>query len=252
MAVIATKDEPKPAKPMPDLLPPTASPEEKIQRLVLALSRVQGAMEAASKDATNPHFKSKYATLASVWKAARKHLRDNGFAVVQLTVPGEGGSVMLHTILYHCDGANIDSFYPVVYGPCAAPALGAALKYARRYSLEAMIGATTDEDPEDDDGDKAPVPAPRQAPKPSNAPSAPAAPAQPPLKDQATAFITKVDAAKTWEQFMEAVADAGDLLERVRLADKTGKWVARINDIVAERRLSLEPPGDAPPEGGAA
>lgn len=88
--------------------------EQKTLRLILALNKVQAALSAAKKDATNPHFKSKYATLASVWEAARKPLTDNGFAVVQIPVMQDAGAVSLHTILYHIDGANIDCMYPVV------------------------------------------------------------------------------------------------------------------------------------------
>lgn len=242
-------------QPQPDLLKPDASDAEKIQRLVIALGRVQGAMAAAPKDATNPHFKSKYATLASVWASARKPLAENGFAVVQQTIPGEAGAVMLHTVLYHRDGANIDMLYPVVYGQCTAQALGAALKYARRYSFETIIGVTTDDDPEDDDGNKAPAPPPprQQAPAqvqraPNPAPAATIQGARPTLQDQATAYISKVEGTKTWEEFMAVLAEAGDLVERVRVADKSGKWVTRINEIVREKRDTLEVPPEKPAE----
>lgn len=227
--------------------------EQKTLRLILALNKVQAALSAAKKDATNPHFKSKYATLASVWEAARKPLTDNGFAVVQIPVMQDAGAVSLHTILYHIDGANIDCMYPVVYGPCAAPSLGAALKYARRYSLETVIGITTDDDVEDDDGNKAPAPPPQQprqqierapaAPPPARMPGA-----RPTLQDQATAYITAVEAAKTWDDFMGVIAQAGDLVERIRAADKSGKWITKINEVVEARRDALEPQGDTQQE----
>lgn len=228
--------------------------EMKVLRLIAALNKVQAVLTPASKDATNPHFKSKYATLASSWEAVRKPLADNGFAVVQTPIMVEGGAVNLHTVLYHIDGANIDCFYPVVYGPAAAPALGAALKYARRYSLETLIGVTTADDAEDDDGNKAPAPpAQRQQVQRTPNPPAPATieGARPTLKDQAVSYITSIEAAKTWDEFMAAIAAAGDLVERIRAADKSGQWVTRINEVVGKKRDTLETPETKHDEDGA-
>lgn len=225
--------------------------ELKVRMLVQALSRVQGSLEGAKKDADNPHYKSKYATLHASWKVARKLLHDNGFAVAQLPVMHENGGVSLHTFLYHEDGASLDFFYPVTYAPCNAPQLGSALKYARRYSLETVVGITTEDDKEDDDGNTAPEPS-RQAPQWKRseppAPAATVAGARPTLTDQAKAYIEKIQSAKTWEEFMTIIADAGDLVERIRAADKAGTYTARINEIVAEKRLALEPAGDTQQE----
>ena len=41
---------------------------ESINELAAALAKAQAVMAGASKDNINPHFKSKYADLASVWK----------------------------------------------------------------------------------------------------------------------------------------------------------------------------------------
>lgn len=231
--------------------------ELRVRLLVQALSRVQGSLEGAKKDASNPHYKSKYATLHASWKAARKLLHANGFAIVQLPIPAEGGGVMLRTTLYHEDGANLECDYPVTYAPCLAPQLGAALKYARRYTLETVVGITTEDDPEDDDGNAAPVPSPYRpatkaeqiVPRTPNPPSAAAiSGARMTLKDQASAYIEKVSATTTWDQFMQVIADAGDLVERIRQADKTGNWIARINELVDAKRTALEPASDTQQE----
>ena len=52
-----------------------------IGELATALAKAQGAIKHAVKDSTNPHFKSSYADLASVWEACRQPLSDNGLSV---------------------------------------------------------------------------------------------------------------------------------------------------------------------------
>ena len=47
---------------------------DQINELATALAKAQGELESASKNALNPHFKNKYADLASVWDAARAPL----------------------------------------------------------------------------------------------------------------------------------------------------------------------------------
>lgn len=46
---------------------------EQINELAAALAKAQAQIRAATKDSTNPHFKSKYADLASVWDAIRRY-----------------------------------------------------------------------------------------------------------------------------------------------------------------------------------
>lgn len=43
---------------------------DSITALAKAMAKAQGVIEGATKDATNPHFRAKYATLASVVEAA--------------------------------------------------------------------------------------------------------------------------------------------------------------------------------------
>lgn len=231
----------------PDMRQVTFTGDElRMRALIRALAAVQGKMEGAKKDSKNPHFKSKYASLHSSWLACRKLLAENGFAVIQLPLMIEGGAVSLQTSLFHEDGAKVECVYPVTYQPCNAPALGAALKYARRYSLETVVGITTEDDPEDDDGNNAPpAPAAARYERVERA-VVPPPPAQiqgvrPNLTEQAGAYMTKIQGAKTWDDFMNVIAEAGDLVERIRVADKKGIWTARINELVAEKRTALEP-----------
>ena len=79
-----------------------------INELAAALSKAQAEMSGAKKDSENPHFRSKYADLASVWDACRIPLTKNGLAVVQsprLVSAGETGwLVEVETTLLHTSG----------------------------------------------------------------------------------------------------------------------------------------------------
>lgn len=116
-----------------------------------AMAKAQKAMRAAAKDAINPHFKSKYADLASVWDAIREPLTGNGIAVLQ-NVENFGKGVAVTTRLV-CAGQWYE-FGPLVV-PLAqesAHGIGSAITYGKRYALSAAVGVATDED---DDGNAA-------------------------------------------------------------------------------------------------
>jgi hypothetical protein len=141
-----------------------------IGELAKALAAAQGEMTAASKDGTNPHFKSRYATLASVWDAIRGPLSRNGLSVSQvLETPDAGPGVIVRTMLLHSSGQWICSRYVMpIHDKLTPQAVGSAITYARRYALSAIVGIAPDDD---DDGNAASVtPARQEAPKPAPKP----------------------------------------------------------------------------------
>lgn len=125
---------------------------ENINELVTALSKAQGEISPAIKDNVNPHFKSKYADLSSVWNACRQPLSKNGLAIIQTMGHDDKGQLQLITTLAHASGQWIRSSLPVVTNKNDAQGIGSALTYMRRYSLSAMVGIAPDED---DDGEEA-------------------------------------------------------------------------------------------------
>ncbi|MBD5418351.1 MAG: ERF family protein [Desulfovibrio sp.] len=126
---------------------------QEIKELAKALLNVQRQLQPASKDATNPFTKSKYATLNSVMAASRDVLLENGIWLCQYPVPVETeGCIGLATKLTHVESGQWQSSLAVVPLPKADPqGMGSALTYARRYALTAMLGMVT----EDDDGEAA-------------------------------------------------------------------------------------------------
>jgi len=121
-----------------------------MKALAAALSKAQAQMDGAKKDANNPHFKSKYADLSSVWDACRTALTSHGLSVVQFGEVTEAGMV-LTTRLLHDSGEFVEGRIPLLNGKGDMQGLGSALTYARRYGLAAMVGVC----PEDDDGNAA-------------------------------------------------------------------------------------------------
>lgn len=124
---------------------------ESINDLAAALAKAQAVMAGASKDKTNPAFKSKYADLASVWDACREALTANGIAVVQMTRPSEAQEVIVETRLCHSSGQWIEGALAIPVTKNDAQGFGSCLTYARRYALAAAVGVA----PDDDDGNAA-------------------------------------------------------------------------------------------------
>lgn len=123
------------------------------------LAKAQAEIENPTKDAVNPHFRSKYATLDAGLNIVRSVLSKHGISITQPTRV-EDGVLMLDTRLAY-QGQWIASEYPVCPFPVKQQEMGSALTYSRRYSLFSLVGIAGEED---DDGNAANA-TPTQAPK---------------------------------------------------------------------------------------
>lgn len=121
-----------------------------LDKLATALAKAQSKIDSAKKDSTNPHFKSRYADLASVWEAIRGPLTENGLSIVQMP-SADGAKVSVTTILLHTSGQFIRSRLTMVAADTKPQTVGSCLTYARRYALSAVAGVA----PDDDDGNAA-------------------------------------------------------------------------------------------------
>lgn len=122
-----------------------------MKQIASAFVKAQKQFGPALKSSSNPHFKSKYADLATCVEAVIEALNDNGIGMIQQTHEDASG-VTVETVFLHESGEQISS------GKLHVPAskqdpqgYGSALTYARRYSLMAACGIA----PEDDDGNAA-------------------------------------------------------------------------------------------------
>ena len=139
------------------------------------LIAAQGACDPVLKDATNPHFRSKYASLSSCVDACKEAFHKHNFALLQSNGHDEYGQYV-KTELLHTTGASWGSVVYLVLSKQDMQGLGSAITYARRYGLLGMVGLA----PEDDDGNAASAPA---KPQPKPAPQVPQAHNAPPIMD---------------------------------------------------------------------
>ncbi|GAN79817.1 ERF family protein [Acidocella aminolytica] len=124
----------------------------KTDEINAALAKAQGAFPNPEKDRENPHFKSRYASLASAIDATREALAANELAVTQV-IRRDGNSIDLVTTLRHSSGQWITSEYPLFKANAGPQPFGSELTYARRYSYSGILRLAADED--DDDGETA-------------------------------------------------------------------------------------------------
>ena len=118
--------------------------------LFAALSAAQGEIENASKNAANPHFKSRYADLAEVLNTVRPTFSKHGLSVIQST-EFDGALVSVTTTIAHAEGGYVTAKASCVPAKTDAQGVGSATTYLRRYSLASCAGIAQ----EDDDGNAA-------------------------------------------------------------------------------------------------
>tara|TARA_R110002050_G_scaffold197559_1_gene332414 strand:+ start:309 stop:1025 length:717 start_codon:yes stop_codon:yes gene_type:complete len=146
---------------------------------IAAFIKAQAEMGKATKSATNPFHRSKYADLETVLDVVTEPFNDNGFALMQTGGSDETGKYIL-TKLTHTSGGEFESKIYLVdqfkdkddnLWPLDMQHLGSAITYAKRYGLQALTGLAT----EDDDGNstmrqnvvkKPPPPKPQPKPQP--------------------------------------------------------------------------------------
>jgi hypothetical protein len=128
------------------------TPSPRTGQLAAAFAKAQMEMQNPAFDAANPHFKSRFASLAAVRNAVIPCFAKHGIALTQDITSVEGG-VSCITILMHASGQE-KRFGPLIL-PVAkndAQGFGSASTYARRYTMQSVAGVVGDDD---DDGNAA-------------------------------------------------------------------------------------------------
>jgi hypothetical protein len=131
---------------------------ETIGAIAAALAKAQGELSNPEKSliATirSPFPREadrtfRYASLASGLDIVRKSLGQHEIATVQTTAIDQAtGQIQLTTLLAHASGEWISSDWPVcpVSDTASPHRMGAALTYARRYALFALVGIAGEDD----------------------------------------------------------------------------------------------------------
>ena len=115
-------------------------------KLYAAMAKARSEMKAPKLDGTNPHFKSRYVTLAGLIDACMPALSSNGIHIWQAPTDEH-----LLTIITHESGESVEyrSKMPVAKD---IQQHGSILTYMRRYVLSSILSIAGDID---DDGNSA-------------------------------------------------------------------------------------------------
>ena len=125
---------------------------DNVELVSAALVSMQAEAQHANFDSKNPHFKSKYASLAEVIDTVKPVLAKHGLAIVQMPAFRENVGHVLCTRIIHKSGQWIEDemrLNPIKDDP---QGLGSSLTYSRRYSIPAICMIASEDD---DDGNKA-------------------------------------------------------------------------------------------------
>ena len=145
-----------------------------MENLAKALVAFQSECPSVPFDSKNPHFKSRYASLAAIHRVVTPILAKHGLAVMQFPTSEEGrAGVETHVI--HSSGETLVGRFTLPLAKSDPQGACAAITYARRYGLSGALGIVTEED---DDGEAAhglaeAVQRPNRQPEPRAAAKAP-------------------------------------------------------------------------------
>lgn len=132
---------------------------EQIGNLAAALVAAQAELKNPNLDSTNPHFKSKFASLANIRNTITTTFAKHGLAIAQSLSSTDRG-VNCTTMIVHSSGEWMESdLVSIPATKMDAQGFGSAATYARRYSLAAFASVVGDDD---DDGNEAAKPAKKE------------------------------------------------------------------------------------------
>lgn len=179
-----------------------ATTAKKSQTLAEALAAFQGELPTVDMDSSNPHFKSKFASLANITKKVIPVLSKHGFSY---TVGSflDNGVLVIQAHLLHESGESRDFQFPIT--ETQPQKIGSAITYAKRYAIQALTGVVADED---DDGNAASQQPPAALAKAKDrAAAAPARPRQAATPSQAKVSSDFIETGKVTKEQALAVTN---------------------------------------------
>jgi hypothetical protein len=172
-----------------------------IKELAKALMLFHVKMGKISKDAANPFYKSKYASLSNILEQIQIPLAESGLCFTQF--PTDNNT--LTTILVHSEsGEYIQGSYCITPVKNDPQSVGSAITYARRYALGAILGLNIDDD---DDGNAASGKGENKTEDPADT--------RPWLNDNTETYLTAVETLK----------NGGCTVEQIELKYKLSKAI---------------------------
>lgn len=123
---------------------------ESLNEIFSALAKAQAEIDVAGENSTNPHFKSKFASLVDIVRASRPALTKHGLSVFNQIITDAQGDNYMCCLLGHSSGQWIETRIKMQPSPDIQK-FGAAITYLRRYMYSAIVGVVSSEG--DDDGE---------------------------------------------------------------------------------------------------
>jgi hypothetical protein len=197
-----------------------------IDELAKALPGAQHAIAKVARDASNPHFNSRYASLTEIAEAVLPALNGAGISVLQ-PATASAGMVEVTTILLHTSGQWLRATHQIPVSRNDAQGVGSALTYARRQALQSLL--TVAPAGEDDDGEGAVGPA--------RPPLQQAEPKPPTIQDRTQRLEITLRDVKTLNDLNRAWDLAKGL--RAQLKAETPKEAERLDALFERLKLEL-------------
>lgn len=120
--------------------------------LQTALLAFQSAAPVLPKDATNPHFRSKYTPLDTIVETVGPLLTEHGLTWSTFPTRDEHGPALRYVLGHAASGETVEGTMPLLLTKSDPQGQGSAITYARRYAMCAVLNLVADED---DDGNAA-------------------------------------------------------------------------------------------------
>lgn len=216
---------------------------EATDKLDAAIAKAQGEIGDAKEDAENPHFRSKYADLASIRHACVGALAKHGVAVTQWPVPAsKPNHVALFTRLAHA-GQWMRAYFELPTRTWSAQDAGGAITYLRRYTLAAAVGVAPSDD---DDGNSANGMGPQKNQREDDLPVDTAPPKPNPIKigakptDPGAAASKAAEAGKNWSAFWAGCRDLGWTSEEVHAKAFEDYAVSTLTSLAPQQLSALK------------
>lgn len=132
--------------------------DHKFKNVHEALARAQQLMGPVFKEKTNPHFRSTYADLSSVYAVAIPALNECDCCLTSEIVKLDGEFFMTTVITHGHSGTTVRCMIPIIVSKNDMQGFKSATTYAKRIGAESVCGLA----PEDDDGNDAASSAPKR------------------------------------------------------------------------------------------
>lgn len=124
---------------------------DSIKNLAEALAKAQGVLKNPKFDSTNPHFKSKFASLGAVREAVIPTFAAHGLSLSQWPI-SDDGHAGCRTVVTHSSGEWLEEAFLIPVDKHNAHGYASAVTYSKRIAMQSIAGVVGDED---DDGNAA-------------------------------------------------------------------------------------------------